>query len=99
MSDKDHLWVIVSNMEHDANPGDISSIRSSVIDLVDNWHSRGRIMLSGPFDNEASSMTVVAADENEARDFFKQWNDICSGFLTSELYRWDAMPILSVLTK
>lgn len=99
MSGKDHLWAIVSSIDHDANPSDVLSIKPKITELVDNWHARGKIMLSGPFDNETSSMTVVAADENEARDFFKRWNDICSGFLVSELYRWDAMPILSVLTK
>ncbi len=54
-------------------------------------------MLSGPFDNETSSMTIVAANPKEAQDLFRQWNEICSGFLTSEMYKWDAMPILSVL--
>lgn len=54
-------------------------------------------MLSGPFDNETSSMTIVAASPKEAQDLFRQWNEICSGFLTSEMYKWDAMPILSVL--
>lgn len=94
-----HLWVMVSNMDQDAKADEIPTIISRITSLVDDWHSKGRIMLSGPFDNKTSSMTVVAASTKEAEELFQQWKDICSGFLVSEMYRWDAMPILSVMAR
>lgn len=98
MSNEACLWVIVSNLSQNASTTDVASTTSRITELVDQWHSQGKMMLSGPFDNETSSMTVISANTEEAQQLFKQWNDICGGFLTSELYRWDAMPILSVLT-
>lgn len=99
MSETTHLWVMVSNMNKDAEADEVPAIRSKISSLVDDWHSKGRIMLSGPLDNKTSSMTVVEANEKEAQELFQQWKDICSGFLVSEMYRWDAMPILSVLAR
>ena len=94
-----HLWVMVSNIDQNAKAEDVPSIVSRITTLVDDWHAQGKIMLSGPFDNETSSMTIVSASTKEAQELFKQWKDICSGFLVSEMYRWDAMPILSILAK
>ena len=96
-NEETHLWVLVSSISEDAKAEEVPSVLSGITSLVDKWHSQGRIMLSGPFDNETSSMTIVAASPKEAQDLFRQWNEICSGFLTSEMYKWDAMPILSVL--
>ena len=96
-SEETHLWAIVSSIDQNAKPEEVPVITSRITALVDEWHAQGRIMLSGPFDNETSSMTVVSASTKQAQDLFKQWNDICDGFLVSEMYRWDAMPILSVL--
>ena len=55
-------------------------------------------MLSGPFDNAVSSMAVFEATEEEAKDFFKKYESICSGLLTYEMYQWDVPPVLSVLS-
>lgn len=98
-SEELRLWALVSNMDQNARNEDIPNVVANITALVDEWHSQGRIMLSGPFDNETSSMTVVAATQKEAAELFKRWQKICSGFLVSEMYRWDAMPILSVLSK
>ncbi|WP_299293636.1 hypothetical protein [Nitrosopumilus sp.] len=92
-------WVIVSSIKQDTNPQDLQRISPQVSTLVDEWHANGKIMLSGPFDNALSSMAVFEATEEEARAFYKKYEDICSGILTYELYQWDVMPILSVLSK
>ena len=36
--------------------------------------------------------------KNDAEDFFKKYDNICSGILEYSMYEWDAMPILSVLS-
>jgi urate oxidase len=51
------------------------------------------------FDNEQSSMEVFEITEDEAKVFFKKYDNICSGILNFYLLQWDAIPILSVLSK
>ena len=92
-------WALVSNIKDDANPLDLERIMPQVSALVDEWQSQGKIMWSGAFDNEVSSMAVFEATESEAREFFKKYETICSDVLSYHLYQWDAMPILSVLSR
>lgn len=92
-------WVLVTNMKEQINKQDLELVASQVSDLVDEWQSLGKIMWSGPFDNEQSSMAVFEATQQEAQEFFKRYDDVCSKVLTSYLYQWDAMPLLSVLSK
>lgn len=92
-------WVMVTNVKENINQQDMENIAPQVSSLVDEWQSKGKMMWSGPFDNENSSMAVFEATETEAREFFKKYDDVCSDVLTSYLYQWDAMPLLSVLAK
>ncbi|MCA9827511.1 MAG: hypothetical protein KC444_03845 [Nitrosopumilus sp.] len=92
-------WVLVSSIGEDTKPIDLQMIVPKITELVDEWQSSGRIMWSGAFDNEQSSMAVFEATEQEAKDFFKKYENICSGILNFYLHQWDAMPILSVLSK
>ncbi|MDX1595909.1 MAG: hypothetical protein R3327_03115 [Nitrosopumilaceae archaeon] len=91
-------WVLVSNIRDDANPEDLENIAPKVAALVDEWQSKGKIMWSGAFDNEISSMAVFEATEQEAKEFFAKYESVCSGVLNYYLYQWDAMPILSLLS-
>jgi len=97
--DETKPWVLVSNVKNDTTSLDLQMIAPQITALVDEWHSMGRIMWSGAFDDEQSSMAVFEATENEAKEFFKKYENICSGVLNYHLYQWDAMPILSVLSK
>jgi len=99
MSQETKPWVLVSSMNKDTNMQDLQRISSQVSQLVDDWHSQGKMMWSGAFDNDVSSMAVFEATEQEAKEFFKKYEDVCSGILTYEMYQWDAMPLLSVLAK
>ena len=92
-------WVLVSSIQKDTNPEDLVRISPQISELVDEWQSQGRIMWSGAFDNELTSMAVFEATETEAKEFFQKYEDVCSGILNYYLYQWDAMPILSVLSK
>ena len=92
-------WVLVSNINEGTKPQDLERIAPQVADLVDEWHSAGRMMLSGAFDNDVSSMALFDATEDEAKEFFRKYERICSGVLGYYLYRWDAMPVLSVLSQ
>ncbi|MCE2614874.1 MAG: hypothetical protein LVO36_03115 [Nitrosopumilus sp. (ex Thoosa mismalolli)] len=91
-------WVLVSSIKKDVAPEALQGISPQVSSLVDEWHSKGRIMLSGPFDNAVSSMAVFEATKEEAKDFFKKYENICSGILTYEMYQWNVPPVLSILS-
>ena len=92
-------WVLVSSLIKDVDPQKVQEIVPQITSLVDEWQSQGRIMWSGPFDNQLTSMTVFEATEEDAREFFKKYENICSGVLNYYLYQWDAMPLLSILSK
>ena len=91
-------WVLVSNVQEDTKTVDLQMIAPQISALVDEWQSEGKIMWSGAFDNERSSMAVFEATEDEAKEFFKKYESICSGVLNYYLHQWDAMPILSVFS-
>ena len=92
-------WALVSNIKENANQSELERIIPQVSKLVDEWQSQGRIMWSGAFDDEVSSMAVFEATEQEAREFFEKYESACSDVLNYHLYQWDAMPILSVLSR
>ena len=92
-------WALVTAIKENIDQQNIEIITSQIATLVDEWHSKGKIMWSGPFDNENSSMAIFEATEQEAKEFFKKYEDECSGILTYEMYQWDAMPLLSILAK
>ena len=91
-------WVLISNIKDDADMQALDDIAPQVSSLVDEWHGQGRIMWSGAFDNQVSSMAVFEATKDEADEFFKKYDKICSGVLEYTMYEWDAMPILSFLS-
>lgn len=99
MSEQLKPWVLVSNVRDDTNSLDLQMIAPQISALVDEWQSRGKIMWSGAFDNEQSSMAIFEATEQEAKEFFKKYDAICSGILNYYLHQWEAMPILSVLSQ
>ena len=92
-------WVLVSNVNENAHPDDLKRIAPQVAMLVDEWQSQGKIMWSGAFDNQMSSMAVFEATEEEANEFFRKYSIVCTDVLSYHLYQWDAMPILSVLSQ
>jgi hypothetical protein len=91
------LWVLVSSLKEDAQQVDLSMITSSVIELVDEWQTRGNFIWTGPLDDNKTGMAVFEATQDDARDFYDKYDKICSGILTSHLYQWGAIPFLSAL--
>ena len=52
---------------------------------------------SGAFDDNKTSMSVIEGDKATAEKFFKTYDDACKSFLSSYMYQWEAMPLLSLL--
>jgi hypothetical protein len=97
MSEQIKPWVIVSSIAKDTLEQDLDRIRPKVLSLVDDWQKSNRIMWSGSFSNQPSSMAVFEATEKEAKQFYQDYSDACENILVHYLYQWDAMPILSAL--
>ena len=92
-------WVLVSSLKETTNEQDLQRITPEISNLIDEWHLKGKMIWSGPLDNNSTGMAVFEASDNEAKIFFSQYDKICSGILDYHLYQWDAMPILSILSR
>ena len=91
------LWVIVSSLKEDTKEIDLEMITPSVIELINEWQSKGRFIWSGPFDDNRTGMAVFEATPDEARDFYAKYDKVCSGILDYHLNQWSAIPFLSSL--
>jgi len=98
-SDQKTTWVLVSSLKENVSEDDLVQITPKVEELIDQWHSAGKIMWSGPFNDNKTGMAVFEATEREARDFYEKYDKACSRVLAHYLYQWDAMPILSLFSK
>ena len=92
-------WVIISVFKEDTNPKDIQRISPLIQSLVDEWQTKGKVMWSGPFNDNATGMAIFEATETEASEFYNKYDSICSGILDYSMYQWDAMPLLSFLSQ
>lgn len=99
MSNQLNPWVIISSIGKETSEEDLQRISPKIQSLVDKWQESGRIMWSGSFENQPSSMAVFEATPEEANEFYKEYSEACGNLLVHYMYQWDAMPILSVLSK
>jgi len=92
-------WVLVSSLKENTSEQELERITPAISELIDQWQSKGKMIWSGPLDNNVTGMAVFEDTEEEAKNFYSQYNKICSDILEHHLYQWDAMPILSILSK
>lgn len=59
-------WVIITVFKENTNPNDLQRISPQIQSLVDDWHNKGKMMWSGAFNDNATSMTVFEGTEQEA---------------------------------
>ena len=91
------LWALVSSLRDETKSTDLQSITSSVIELVNEWQSKGNFIWSGPLDDNRTGMAIFEATEKQARDFYDKYARVCSKVLVHHLYQWNAIPFLSAL--
>lgn len=91
------LWVLVSSLKETTTDDDLQKITPSVSVLVDQWQDRGKFVLSGPLDNNKTGLAIFEATENEAKQLLQEQKKASTGVLDSYLYKWDALPFLSLL--
>ncbi len=90
-------YVLVSVFKEDANEQEVVGAAGRIATIIDDWNSKGNMIWSGAFDDNKTSMSVIEGDQKEVESFFKTYNDASKSFLSSYMYQWDAMPILSLL--
>jgi len=93
---EDKLWVLVSALKNNATDSDIDRIAPSVSKLIDSWNTKGKFVLSGPFDDNKTGMAIFQGTKEEANSFFEENKKVTSDVLESYLYEWGAIPILSI---
>ena len=92
-------WVLVSVLKETTSQNDLERITPFITKIIDDWQSQGKIMWSGSFNDNKTGMAVFEATENEANELYEKYDKACSGILDYFLYQWDAMPLLSILSK
>lgn len=80
-------WVLVSSLKDNPQEQDLQKITFEINNLIDEWYSQGKIMWSGAFDDNKTSMTIFEATENEARNLFSKYDKICVILLNCYLYQ------------
>ena len=97
MADDKSPYVLVSVFKEDAKPEDVASAAGKITAIIDDWNGQGNMIWGGAFDDNKTSMSVIEGDKAEAEKFFKTYDDACKSFLSSYMYQWEAMPLLSLL--
>ena len=96
MADK-KPYVLVSVFKEDAKEQDVAQAAGKIATIIDDWNAKGNMIWSGSFDDNKTAMSVIEGDKDTAQGFFNSYNDACKSFLSSYMYQWDAMPLLSLL--
>ena len=99
MDDGKKCWVLVSSLKEDSTLEDLERLTPLVKNLVDQWQSSGKIMWSGSFEDNNTGMAVFEATKEEAEKFYENYRTACLDILEYRLHQWNAMPILSVLSR
>lgn len=92
-------WVIITVFKEGVDPDELQKISPQIQSLIDEWQGKGRLVWSGAFNDNATGMAVFEGTKDEASEFYSKYDKICAGLLQYSLYQWDAMPILSVLSR
>jgi len=90
-------YVLVSVFKENAKVEDVEHATPGLALILDEWQLSGKMIWSGAFDDSKSAMSIIEASKNEADEFLTKYNGATSSFLTTYMYQWDAMPLLSLL--
>ena len=97
MADEKSPYVLVSVFREDAKEQDVAQAGGKIATIIDEWNMQGNMIWSGSFDDNKTAMSVIEGTKPEIDAFFKKYDDACKLFLSSYMYQWDAMPLLSLI--
>ncbi len=90
-------YVLVSVFKEDANEQEVVGAAGRIATIIDDWNAKGNMIWSGAFDDNKTSMSVIEASQSEAEEFYAKYNNTTGKFLSTYMYKWDAMPFLSLI--
>ena len=90
-------YVLVSAFKEDVKLEDVKQSTPALALILDEWQLSGKMIWSGSFDDNKSAMSIIEAGKNEADEFLIKYNNATNTFLSTYMYQWDAMPLLSLL--
>ena len=90
-------YVLVSVFKEDAKVESIVQSGHAISSIIDDWHTSGKMIWSGSFDDNKTAMSIIDATKPEAEDFYAKYDNVTKPFLNTYMYQWDAMPLLSLL--
>ncbi|GFN40185.1 MAG: conserved hypothetical protein [Marine Group I thaumarchaeote] len=90
------LWVLMSAIKETAKEEDVQRISPSLSELIDEWHSQGKFVWSGPLTDYQTVMAIFEAPEEEANRFYEKYDKNCSGILNCRLFQWAIITSISV---
>ena len=64
-------WVIITVFKDEVNASDIERIAPQIQSLTDEWQSEGKIMWSGPFNDDVTGMAVLRLQKKKQMIFSK----------------------------
>ena len=92
-------YVLVSAFKEDVKPEDVEQSTPALALILDEWQLSGKMIWSGSFDDNKTAMSVIEATKPEAQEFYNKYSNATNSFLSTYMYQWDAMPLLSLLGK
>ena len=96
-NDSREPYVLVSVFKEDARSEEIVDIKPALSLIIDEWHNSGKMIWSGSFDDNKTAMSVIEATKLEAEEFYSKYSNATNSFLSTYMYQWDAMPLLSLI--
>ena len=97
MVDEKSPYVLVSVFKEDAKEQDVIQAANKIATIIDEWNMQGNMIWSGSFDDDKTAMSVIEGTKPEIDALFRKYDDACKSFLSSYMYQWDAMPLLSLI--
>ncbi|KEQ56521.1 hypothetical protein AAA799E16_01713 [Marine Group I thaumarchaeote SCGC AAA799-E16] len=93
------LWVILSTRKNTDKVDELEIVKPLVEKLNEEWFKKGDFIWAGRFDDGMTSMAIFDTTEEKAKNYFEHYSKICINSLDVKLYKWDAMPLFTILER
>jgi hypothetical protein len=93
------LWVIIGTRKPDSVKNELEIIKPMIEKLNEQWFEKGDFIWSGRFDDNKTSMAIFEATKEKAYKYFDSFSKASANSLTTNLYQWDALPLLSIIER
>jgi len=90
-------WAVVSVLKENVSTDQLDRVVPQLSNVIDQWHSKGKFILSGPFDDNKTSLTILHGTDEEIHNFYDQYKKVTSDVVDTYVYGWDALPLLTLL--